>query len=183
MHLSRRLLYVPLALAAFSLSVIPVLAAQDASLPNGATSINETYGDWALRCAIDHQTEKPAVVCDVTQTLIDQKSRKRVLGIGFRPNNGGIKGNLVMPFGLDLAKGVTMSIDAGPVSTPYAFKTCLPAGCIVPIDWASSTVKVLRTSTTLKVGATGDNSKPAEFKLSLKGFSDALDRAIALSGK
>lgn len=171
-------------LVLLGLFATPALAATAASLPNGATSINETYDDWALKCGIKSEASTSEVVCDVTQTLVDKKSRKRILGIGLAPNGGGVKGTLVMPFGLDLDKGLTLSIDDGPASTPYRYKTCLPGGCLVPIGWNAATVKALRQAAALKVTATGDNGKPAAFTISLKGFSAALDRATALtSGK
>ena len=95
-------------------------------------------------------------------------------------DNGGVKGSLIMPFGLALDAGVTLQIDDGPVTAPVRFKTCFPAGCVIPLDWPASTVKALRTAQKLKAGAQAENGQPTSFAISMGGFASALDRAIAL---
>jgi invasion protein IalB len=179
MHDFKRLLISLSSLVALGLCAAPAFAAA-ASLPNGATSIDETYSDWALKCGIGDKANGAKVICNVTQTLFEQKTHKRVLGIGLMPEGDGVKGTLVMPFGLDLEKGPTLSIDDGPASTPYHYKTCLPGGCLIQINWNSATVKALRSAKSLKIDAQADNGKPAPFKLSLNGLAAALDRARAL---
>lgn len=95
---------------------------------------------------------------------------------------GSVSGNLVMPFGLLLAAGVTLQIDDGPAREPLPFSTCLPAGCIVPLEFNAKTAASLRTGTKLAVKAKGMDQTDVELSVSLKGVAAALDRLKVLAG-
>ena len=141
--------------------------------------MQETHGKWALTCRAP--ATDGAAKCAVSQTIFNKASRRRVLAISLSPEaGGGVKGALAMPFGLALAKGVTLQIDGGAVATAEPFYTCLPAGCLVSINWPEATVKALRSATVLKLAAAGLLGRPAEFALTMTGFGGALDRAIEL---
>ena len=172
------------------LSTCTVLADDAPSLPGGASAINEAHSDWTLRCgpapAAVESTDKsaPGIACAVSQQQVDKKTNKRVLVLALSAaDGGGVKGSLVMPFGLALDSGVTLQIDDGPVTNPIHFRTCVPAGCIVPLEWAVATVKALGSAQSLKVAAVADGGQPAPFTISMKGFSSALDRAVSLTQK
>jgi invasion protein IalB len=149
------------------------------ALPNGASSLQETYQDWQVNC-VQQGTGKR---CALTQQQTDQRSHQRVLAIeldSFSTHKSA--GALVMPFGLALDRGVTFQIDDGAVGQPMRFRTCLPAGCIVPISFDSATIAALRKGTSLKIAAAiAEDDRDAGFTVSLKGFSDAFDRAAALT--
>ena len=170
--------------AAVVLCALAVPAQAAAGLPGGATSLNEAHADWTLGCNTPTQAAGGAVQCAVSQAQFDKASKRRVLTIVINPQAGGsVKGMLVMPFGLSLDKGVTFQLDAGAVTPAAHFRTCLPAGCLVALDWPEATAKAMRSATTLKVSAVSDNGQPAPFSISLNGFASAMDRAIALPAK
>lgn len=148
------------------------------ALPNGATSLNETYQDWVVLCAA---TDKGRA-CVMTQQQHKQDTGQLVLAAEFTQiSKDTVQGSLVMPFGLKLADGVTMQIDDGPVSKPLPFFTCLPAGCIVPFSFDATTVKALRSGSVAKLVAKAhDSGQNVQLGISLKGFASAQDRVLAL---
>lgn len=153
--------------------------AQEPTLPGGATALNESHGDWTVTCAIRQQPDETRVrVCALSQQQITLQTRQRALAIELRPEGDGVKGTLILPFGLALAEGVIYRFDDGQPGTPQTFRTCLPAGC--PIDIAFDTVSGLRAGNTLNVIATADGGQEMTFAVSLAGFSSAFDRVVAL---
>lgn len=93
---------------AFTLAAIsgaPVLAAP---LPGGASTLQETYQDWTVSC----QNQKETSVCVMRQDQSSTQTGQRVLTAELRNVAGGkVEGVLLMPFGLDLAKGAALKID------------------------------------------------------------------------
>ena len=81
---------------AFAASV-PAASAQQqqaASLPNGASSLQETYQDWQLACRMQDN----ARVCTITQDQT-QKNGQRLLAVELRVGQkGGVAGTLLLPF-------------------------------------------------------------------------------------
>ena len=153
------------------------------TLPGGANAISEMHGDWTVRCGIAAPPDGSAgtSVCTVSQQQLDKATKRRVLFIGLSASeDGGVKGSLVMPFGLTLDSGVTLQVDDGPITAAVHFKTCIPAGCVIPLEWPTATVKALRTAQKLKAVAQNENGQPALFSISMTGFASALDRASAL---
>lgn len=151
------------------------------SLPNGATSLNETYQDWLVLC----QAGENGRVCLMTQQQRKSDTNQLVLAAEFvSVTADAIRGSLVLPFGLRLADGVTMQIDDGAVSPPLPFSTCLPAGCIMEIAFDAATINALRAGTTAKLVATAhDGGQKIQLALSLKGLAAAADRIMALSAR
>ena len=76
---------------------------------------------------------------------------------------------------------MTLQIDEQPPMSPLSFRTCLPAGCVVPLDLDQASVAGLRAGTTLTLTAKPTNTeKDLAFAISLNGFSAGLDRVEAL---
>jgi len=165
-------------IAALGCSAGAALAA--GGLPGGATALNEAHADWILNC----QVQNGATHCAVSQQQFDKGTKQLMLSLSFNPEaNGGVKGVAVLPFGLNLGKGVTFQLDSSSPTAPSAFSTCLRGGCLVPLAWPADTVKDLRGATNLKVAALGANGQPASFTVPMSGFGAALDRAIELGGQ
>lgn len=153
-------------------------AAGSATAAGGPSSLSETYEDWRVACVAAPENKKQ---CAFSQGQVSQNGQ-RVLTIELTPaEDGGLKGVLVMPFGLNLDKGVTFSVDDTPPGKPSRFRTCLPGGCIVRLTFTPATAKALKTGTALKLGAfASDTEKDVAFSISLKGFSQALERTMQL---
>jgi invasion protein IalB len=156
---------------------VPAFAAEGSGLPGGATSLRETYQDWAVACAIQDKVK----YCSFSQQQ-NQKNGPRVLAIELAPaKEGGLSGTLVLPFGLMLADGVRYQIDDGKLADALPFRTCLPAGCLVPLAFDAATAKALRAGTTMKLTVVrSDNNEPFALSVSLDGFAPAMDRTSAL---
>ena len=147
------------------------------SLPGGASSLNETYEDWRVACV--HQAAEKRCVLSQVQT---HKNGQRVLAIELGSAAGNaISGALVLPFGLALDAGVNLHVDENPLVQSLRFRTCMPAGCLVSINFDAPTLVALRAGTTLNVTAIADGGTDALFSISLQGFAAALDRLGALS--
>ncbi|SFT80392.1 invasion associated locus B family protein [Mesorhizobium sp. DCY119] len=161
-----------------------VLLAQNATapavpsnLPGGASSLQETYEDWQVAC----MQRGEGKFCSMSQQQAQQNGQ-RILAIEINKiDTGKSEGILALPFGLALDSGVTVQVDEKPAGKPLRFRTCIPAGCLVPVSFDAAMVTALRGGTALKLAAVAsENGQPVNFSISLKGFGAALDRTAAL---
>ncbi|KFL26207.1 hypothetical protein JP74_15025 [Devosia sp. 17-2-E-8] len=151
--------------------------AAGSTLPGGASSLNETYKDWRVACQVANNTKR----CVMSQQQAQQNGQ-RVLAIELNaPSGNVVTGTLVLPFGLALDSGVTFQIDEKPAMPPIRFRTCVPGGCLVNVNFDAPTLVALRASAILKIKATADGGAAAPFSISLQGFGTALDRVVALA--
>ncbi len=154
-----------------------VAAEKTPALPGGASSLQETYQDWALTCRGGSR-----VACAILQQQ-RQKNGRRVLAVELQAGSGDtLSGTLVLPFGLHLDSGVTLQVDDTTALKPSRFSTCLPAGCLVPLALDKETTAALRAGSTLHLKAESVDGKKLTFSVSLKGFAAALQRLKALAG-
>ena len=161
----------------FTLATICGTSSFAAPLPGGASTLQETYQDWTVSC----QNQKDNSICMMRQEQSSTQTGQRVLIAELRNVAGKVEGVLLMPFGLDLAKGAALKIDeaAGP---NLAFSTCLPQGCLAPVNFDAKQVAALKGGNNINVTTTAlSPSQPVAFKVSLKGFGAALDRITALT--
>jgi invasion protein IalB len=147
-----------------------------AQLPNGASSVSETYQDWQMICTQQQDGKR----CSVNQQQTDSKSNQKVLAVELQPQGDKVEGVLMLPFGLLLEKGVALKVGDADIGPALRFRTCLPQGCVAPLSLDAKTLGALRKATTLTVNAAGANDQPMALSVSLKGFGQALDRAAAL---
>jgi invasion protein IalB len=144
------------------------------SLPGGSSSLQETFQDWQVACVIRDNARH----CSLSQQQTKQGTNQRVLAVELTPaSNNSLGGVLILPFGLLLTSGATMQIDDKPISKPLAVRTCLPTGCIVPLNFDKTSIDAYRAGSVLKIGSVAsDTNQPVLFTVSLKGFNSALDR-------
>lgn len=149
-----------------------------ATLPGGASSLRETYGDWTVQCSVPDGQR----VCSLLQTQTKPESGQRILAIELQPHDGGGAGGaLVLPFGLTLAEGATLQIDDAAPEQPIAFKTCLPVGCIIPLSFDAGMVGRLVAGRKLTVNAVAaDVGAPVALTVGLGGIGAALSRTQGL---
>jgi invasion protein IalB len=145
------------------------------------TSLSETYDTWTVQCATPQQEGQPAKrQCQMTQELLQQESRQRMLLVAVTKGEGNAKATLVLPFGLLLSEGIRIEIGQQEFARG-AFRTCLPAGCIVEIDLPQEAIGELQAGETASVLMTANNNQPVKTNISLKGFAAAYKRLIALA--
>ncbi len=164
-----------------ALSCLATLApAQDRALPGGARSLNEAHGDWMVRCHVATKDKAQVTSCALSQQQ-QNKAHQRALEISLVPvAGGGARGVIVMPFGLAVTKPIQLSVDGTPIGKPRWFSTCIPIGCLVPLDLSAATVKTLSTGTKLQLEATAGNGQAVHVDAPLKGFSGAYGRTADL---
>lgn len=162
--------------SSIAFGLAPTAFAQSA-LPNGASTLQETYQDWRVACG--QRDKAPACVISQDQT---QQNGQRLLAVEMqiRPDGSAVA-TLLLPFGIVLDSGVTPNVDDQPSLKPVRFRTCLPTGCIALLPVDAATLAKLRTGSRLNLKVTADADKPLSFPISLQGFSAALDRVAALS--
>jgi invasion protein IalB len=165
-------------LCALLAGTLPASAQDPAStLPGGASSLQETYGDWLVACS-QLETGKR---CTFSQRQARQDGQ-RVLGVELAVTPQQIvTGALVLPFGLELDAGVSLQVDDTEARPPLRFSTCLPAGCVVPLAFDAPMLIALRRGSALKLNVRAAGAtEPLSFSISLRGFSAALDRISEL---
>jgi invasion protein IalB len=158
----------------------PAAAPPPVQLPNGATAINETYGDWTVDCRIVDNRK----ACVLVQSQGNSQTGQRTFAIELRaPEGGKTEGTLLLPFGLSLDTGVKLKVDDKDLGSTLRFSTCVPAGCLALVSFPTATTEVLKKGTTLVVSAvTLRTGEPVAFSVSLNGFSAAITRASTLGG-
>jgi invasion protein IalB len=181
------------AAALAGLAVIGAAAAPPAAwggeaptLPGGASSLRESYGDWSVTCGIVEQGEAKTKVktCSITQEVHEAKSNQRLMSAQIVPAAGNTAAvTLVLPVGVSLADGAALKVDQNPDVRKLPFKTCLPAGCIALGTLDAKALAAMRPGQAwqINIRASGDN-KNMSLAFSLKGFANAYDRAQALLG-
>ena len=101
-------------------------------LPGGASSLQETYGDWRVACA--QQNGKKT--CALSQRQTDKDSRQLVLAVELSaPAADKAEGTLILPFGLAIERPITLQIDQAAAGQALHFRTCLPVGCLVGLNF------------------------------------------------
>jgi len=150
-----------------------------ATLPNGASSINETYGDWTVDCRIADSRKQ----CLLSQAQGNKETGQRVFAIELRPTRDGkTDGTVLMPFGLNLDAGAVLKLDDKDLGKGLRFSTCVPQGCLLPVSFPSVATDAMRKGTKLVVASLNLSSNEAvTFNVSLNGFGAALTRTTELA--
>lgn len=156
----------------------PPAAADAPQLPGGASALSETHGDWTVNCQISGTNK----VCSLSHQQFNKQSNQRLLAIELSSKTGDdATGTLALPFGLALAKGVTLTIDDQKLDGSLAFNTCQAVGCLVPVAFDANVTPLLKNGTTLKIDAfAADTGQAVSFSIPLNGFGGALARTAEL---
>lgn len=154
-------------------------ATSAATLPNGASSVNETFGDWTVDCRIVERRKQ----CLLSQAQGNKETGRRVYAIELNPAVGGkIEGTILMPFGLNLDAGAVLKLDDKDLGKGLRFSTCVPQGCLLPVNFPAAATDAMRKGTKLVVASLNLSSNEAvTFNVSLNGFSPAVARATELA--
>jgi invasion protein IalB len=93
----------------------------------------------------------------------------------------GVKSALVLPLGLSLGAGVSPAVDDAALLAPLAFRTCLPAGCIVELAFDEAATVALRGGEEIKINLTADDGRALSLDVPLGGLGAALDRSTQIT--
>lgn len=154
-------------------------AAPAPAFPNGASSINETYGDWTVNCRMVEGQKK----CLVLQAQGNSQTKQRIYEIELlTAKDGRTDGSILMPLGVKLEDGALMSLDDKDLDNRLRFSTCTTAGCLLPVSFTTGTVDAMKKGKSLTIASLDLNSAEViAFKISLEGFSPAIARLSELS--
>ena len=150
--------------------------AQIGPLPNGASQLSETYGDWTLVCTAG------AKACTLSQALVNKEGQRAFL-IELRvAKDGASEGTIMMPFGLKLEAGVLLKLDDRDLGQGLRFSTCVAQGCVLPVNFPIAGMNAIRQGKALAVSAANiSDGQLMTFGVSLNGFAVAVDRAIQVA--
>jgi invasion protein IalB len=153
-------------------------AAPAAQLPNGASSINETYGDWIVDCRLVEGQKQ----CLLMQAQGNNQTKQRLFEIQLHaPKDGKTEGTILMPFGLKLDNGAVLTLDDKDLGQTLRFSTCMPQGCLMPVSFPAATVDSMKKAKTLGVASLNlGNGEVVAFKVPLEGFAAATARVSEL---
>lgn len=150
-----------------------------ATLPNGASSLTETYGLWTVNCAVQNGEK----ACALLRQEVNNQNQPVISMNVSTNNNGDVSGVLVVPFGILVSKPVKLQVDDTKVVIETNVRTCMPVGCIVPVAFDKTSIAGLRSGKQLNVKATsaGNGEQVLDnLFVQLDGFGSALDRLGAL---
>ena len=163
----------------------PAPAAPDAAAAAGQPpaqqySINQSVGDWVVRCV--QTTIKSPAPCEVMQTTVNKDSKQRIssFSIAYVPSRDAYAMQVVVPTGVALTKGLQLGTNPNAVK----FNRCERDGCYVEIVIPPDAVTQLSAqgkSTTIKVTGWGPEGKEIPLPVSLTGFPEAIDRMKGLA--
>jgi invasion protein IalB len=165
-------------------SASPRLAAQSTTatpsqqLPNGASSISETYGDWTVNCRlVDGQKQ-----CLLLHAQGNSQTGQRVFAIELRtPKDGKTEGTILMPFGLKLDSGGLLKLDDKDLGQGLRFSTCMPQGCLLPVSFPTLAVDAMKKAKMLTVASLNLSSgEVVTFNVPFEGFAAAIARIAEL---
>ena len=170
----------PAAPVAMPAPATPAAAGSPAQLPNGASSIVETYGDWTVNCGIENATK----LCILSQAQGNKETGQRTFAIELRaPRDGRSDGTVLMPFGLRLESGAVLKLDEKDLGQGLRFSTCIPQGCLLPFSFPAVVTDAMKNAKMLAVVSQNlANGQAVTFNISLNGFAAALARSIQLGG-
>jgi invasion protein IalB len=149
-----------------------------AQLPNGATSITESFGSWTVSCRVNEGQK----LCTMAQVQSDKQTGQREFGIELlKPKADRTDGTILMPFGLKLDSGATLKLDDKELGQSLHFSTCIPQGCILPISFPAATTESIKKAKILIISSFSlSNGQAVTFSISLDGFPAALKRVVDL---
>jgi invasion protein IalB len=147
-------------------------------LPNGASSINETYGEWAVNCRLVEGQKQ----CALAHAQGNSQTGQRVFAVELRtPKDGKTEGTILMPFGLKLDTGVLLKLDDKDLGQGLHFSTCVPQGCLVPVSLPTAATDAMKKGKTLTLASLNLNGGDAvAFNVPLEGFAAATARVVEL---
>lgn len=168
-----------IAVLALALAGATPLLAQEATLPGGASALNERHGSWAVNCALV-ETGKD---CSFSQAAGDSATGASLLAVELAvPAGDRAEGMMITTFGLRLDAGVQLAIDGQTLGGALPFLTCVSSGCLVPLAFDEVSLSALKVGTELEVtGIRVDTGQPVAVALSLAGFTAAFNRTTELA--
>ncbi len=151
--------------------------------PNIPIAQQAHCGDWTVFIEDGAVADGLGRHCAISQTQFDMDTCRPVLSIELVPENGGLRGTLVLPIGLSPRNGMILQCDEAAPGPTLPFGTATRLGCIVELDFGAGIIECWQRAHSLHIKATDAETKREKlFSISLNGFSAALKLALSASG-
>ena len=157
------------------LGLAAAFLASPAAAQDKKPKIGERIGDWVFQCQALSATEN---ICGLVQTIIDNKTKRQVVGVAIHYAGTGEKKRLGMfvtvPLGIFLGSGIGGKIDTLD-QFKFNLQSCNPRGCQGAVEITAAMLAELKKGQRLIVGfkARAD-SKTTGVPVSLKGLTEAV---------
>ncbi len=138
----------------------------------------KTFGDWVVRCF----PIKSLAQCDMFQATFDKTTQRRIVStsIAYAPSLNGYVAKVVVPLGVQIAAGATVTADKYKSGT-LVFARCENDGCYIEGPLDTALVEKLIGGKSASITVTSLSGSHVALPLSLRGFSDAAVAMKALS--
>jgi invasion protein IalB len=155
---------------------VPVLTAALAVLATGAAlaqevSVKATHGDWRVHCPEQVTETNP---CAMFQELLSDQDRRLMSAIVMSPPSAEPFLRIIVPLGVLLPGGMTLTIDGTEVGT-VGFINCLPDGCMTQVALKPDVLEQLKQGNEATVTVYEQTEQPVKLPISLSGFTAAYD--------
>jgi invasion protein IalB len=147
-----------------------------AAAPAAAAGSPQRFGDFIVRCA----NIKSVAPCDLYEERVQKDTGRRVIGfsIGFMPSQSRYIMQVVVPLGIDVGKGITIT-DGKFTSPALPVRRCDQTGCFSEVQVDKSLIDAFSKMGEAKIQVTADGGKAFPFTFSFNGFSAAHDSMVA----
>jgi invasion protein IalB len=142
---------------------------------NPRASVVGHFGDWVLACEGSSSDKAKPAPCVLVQRLVETTNKKTVflLTLGYGP-----QGNIILtvhaPLGVDLAKGLEVSLGQGQAIHRAAFSACTPNGCQAELILSDDLQQEMRKNEQAVLTVYALDGKLLRAASSLKGLGDGL---------
>ncbi len=158
--------------------VLVLSAAQAQTGRNAESGLSEQFEDWTVQCA----EANGIVVCTMQQDVRPQGQAERLMAARVDMLDGNMpRLTLILPLGLDLDVGIELF--PGTSQTAIAAvspRVCQRNECYAFVSLAPDVLEAVSERIALRIRMTPFNGQAIEVPLSLRGFSDALQKLNSL---
>jgi len=151
-------------------------AARPAAVPQ---PVPEVFDKWSLRC---FQDAKGTQSCRI-ETIIREQNNRPQLAVTVRPpreDNQPSIATITPPWGILLARGIDMQVDAQP-ALRIGVRTCLPSGCLADFSLIDVMAAQWQRGTMLKLTMAAANGQALTIEVPLAGYAKAYARLLEKS--
>jgi invasion protein IalB len=132
-------------------------------------TVKATHGDWQIQCPPNVSETNP---CAMVQELVTEQDRRVLSAIIINPPGGEPFLRIIVPLGILLPGGMTLTIDGTEVGT-VGFINCLPDGCMTQVALKPEVLEQFKAGNQAVVRIYEQTEQAVDLPVSLNGFTAA----------
>ena len=156
-----------------ALATSSTVFAQEAKKP----AAKKPVASWVVNC--NPINDGAAMLCQMSQTFNDAKSKKRIMAISIRPQPTDKAKRplmvLALPHGLHFPSGANFKVDDQP-AVPIALQTSDPNGVYSATPLGPKTIAAMKKGNAITITMFAAANKPLAIPVSLVGFTAAFNK-------